>query len=294
MSFPSSPVDQQTIVLNGIKYAYSSANGTWTRTATNVSNGITTSTAPPTNPNVGDLWYQQTTGAVFRWTYDGTSYWWIDTTGGSDAYVGTANIVTVTSNIASTSSSTGSFVVAGGVGISGNLNVGANITAGNVNGNFVGTVTSSNIVATALSAQYITGNLTVTSNISLGNLSLTSLQGTVNTYSIGYLDLPQNPQSGDYTLTLNDRGRHIYETVSTLANIYIPTNTSVNFPVGTTVSIILNGAGTANLIANSGVTLYIAGSPSTGINYRTISAYGMGSLVKVATDTWYVAGVGVS
>jgi len=41
-----------------------------------------------------------------------------------------------------------------------------------------------------------------------------------------------------------------------------------------------------------GVTLVQAGSGSTGA--RTLAQYAEASLVKVATDTWYISGVGIS
>jgi hypothetical protein len=41
-----------------------------------------------------------------------------------------------------------------------------------------------------------------------------------------------------------------------------------------------------------GVTLLLGGSGASGA--RTIAQYGVASLVKVATDTWYITGAGVS
>jgi hypothetical protein len=38
----------------------------------------TTTSTPPPNPTVGDIWYNSTTSVVYRYTFDGTSYYWID------------------------------------------------------------------------------------------------------------------------------------------------------------------------------------------------------------------------
>jgi hypothetical protein len=44
--------------------------------------------------------------------------------------------------------------------------------------------------------------------------------------------------------------------------------------------------------ADTGVTLYQSGNPSAG--NAQVGAYGMATLMKVATDTWFISGVGVS
>jgi hypothetical protein len=131
MAFPTSPINGQTTVVNSVTYTYSTATGAWTRAGLTGSR-ITSGTAPPASPTIGDLWYNTLTNAVYRWTFDGTTNWWIDTTGGSDNFFSSANVLTISSNVASTSSSTGALVVYGGVGITGNLYVG-NINVYNKN-----------------------------------------------------------------------------------------------------------------------------------------------------------------
>jgi hypothetical protein len=38
----------------------------------------TTSSSAPANPSVGDIWYNTTNDIKYRWTYDGSSYYWVD------------------------------------------------------------------------------------------------------------------------------------------------------------------------------------------------------------------------
>jgi hypothetical protein len=38
----------------------------------------TTSASPPANPTVGDIWYNSSTDVMYRYTFDGTSYYWVD------------------------------------------------------------------------------------------------------------------------------------------------------------------------------------------------------------------------
>lgn len=38
----------------------------------------TTAASPPANPTVGDIWYNSSTDVMYRYTFDGTSYYWVD------------------------------------------------------------------------------------------------------------------------------------------------------------------------------------------------------------------------
>ena len=70
----------------------------------------TTSATAPTNPTVGDMWYDSDTDVLYRYTYDGTSYFWLDIAGAAggspntttlgNATVSSGNITIVTPNVA--------------------------------------------------------------------------------------------------------------------------------------------------------------------------------------------------
>jgi hypothetical protein len=65
-----------------------SANGfaqsAFDKANTSVSQVSTTSTSPPASANnVGDIWYNTADDVIYRYTYDGTSYYWIDISGGT-------------------------------------------------------------------------------------------------------------------------------------------------------------------------------------------------------------------
>jgi len=85
MSFPLSPINGQTAVLNGITYSYSSASALWSRVAAVVPNThkSTSSANSPASPNIGDIWYNTVTDDVYRYTSDGVSSYWLDITGAS-------------------------------------------------------------------------------------------------------------------------------------------------------------------------------------------------------------------
>jgi hypothetical protein len=121
--------------------------------------------------------------------------------------------------------------------------------------------------------------------------SLTTPTGN-SAISIGYRNIPQNIQSTNYVLALTDQGKHIYSTNTTLQSITIPTNANVGFPTGSAISIVLQGNGNI-LLLNSGVTLYLAGTSGARAN-ANIASYGIATLLKVNTDTWFISGAGVS
>jgi hypothetical protein len=109
--------------------------------------------------------------------------------------------------------------------------------------------------------------------------------------SVGYINAPQNSQSGStYTLVLGDAGDHVYFTGGSTATLTVPTNSSVAFPTGTTILVVNNNSGNLT-ISGAGVTFQLANG-TTG--NRTVATKGMASLLKVATDTWWVTGPGVT
>ena len=108
--------------------------------------------------------------------------------------------------------------------------------------------------------------------------------GTIAADSIGYRGLPQNSQTTGYTLALSDAGKHISITTG---NITVPANSSVAFPVGTTIAV-YNDSGSTQTISITSDTLRQAGTANTGT--RTLAAYGLATLVKVKSTTWVVTG----
>jgi hypothetical protein len=110
--------------------------------------------------------------------------------------------------------------------------------------------------------------------------------------SVGYLGMPQNSKSASYTLLIGDIGKHIYVT-ATGQTITIPANSSVAYPIGTTVTFIAGPSATTVSIAITTDTMYLAGSSNT-TGTRTLAAYGMATAIKVAATTWYINGSGLT
>lgn len=107
------------------------------------------------------------------------------------------------------------------------------------------------------------------------------------------LGLPQNAQSSTYALANTDQGKHVYFTNSTNVNLYVPNNGQVNFPIGTTIVIISKTGSSANVVVtpNTGVSMYLAGNTTS--QSRTVTTYGMATLLNTAANTWFINGTGV-
>ena len=186
---------------------------------------------------------------------------------------------------------------AAGTGTSVGVNVGAGKTltiAGNVSANgatisptelsYLDTVSSN--IQTQLNAKAASGaNTDITA---LDQDVAITATGTIATDTIGYRGLPQNSQTGAYTLALADQGKLVN---TTTGGVVIPANGSVAFPIGAAISIYNNSA-SSQTISITTDTIYLAGTATTGS--RTLAQRGLATCVKVAATTWVVSGAGVT
>jgi hypothetical protein len=140
---------------------------------------------------------------------------------------------------------------------------------------------SNTITANILTANQISGNVILLETTNIGN----------NT--IGYLGAPQkNITATSYTLVLTDAGKTIYLTQgANTGTVVIPTNATVPFPLGTTILLIMGASFSSNVTAANPPSLWVA-SNSVQRTAVTLGSYSMSSLIKVATDTWYISGAG--
>ena len=122
-----------------------------------------------------------------------------------------------------------------------------------------------------------------------GTLSNCTVDGT-NT--VGFRVIPQNAQSGSYTLVLADSGKHLYHASGDGAATYtIPAASSVAFPLGTAITFI-NLSATSISIAITTDTMYLSSAGTTGT--RTLAQYGSATAVKVSgvssSGIWVISG----
>jgi hypothetical protein len=129
-------------------------------------------------------------------------------------------------------------------------------------------------IATAVDAGYnfdVTGTAHISSDLTIDGI----IKQTVTT----------NRQTASYTLVLSDRGKLIEMNVATANNLTVPLNSSVSFPIGTQIDIIQYGAGQTTIVATGGVTIR-----STNSWLKINARYGAATLIKIASDEWYLVG----
>jgi hypothetical protein len=129
------------------------------------------------------------------------------------------------------------------------------------------TITAVRRSSSKLTFQPSTGTLTVT-QLTVAGLA-TSLE-------------VENVQTSSYTCVLSDAGKVVTMDNTGSATITIPPNSSVAFPIGTTISIARVNTGSVALTAGSGVTL--TGNTASGAMYASEELM----CRKRSTDTWLV------
>ena len=94
-----------------------------------------------------------------------------------------------------------------------------------------------------------------------------------------------NQQSGTtYTTVLTDRDSLVECSNTSAITVTIPPNSSVAYPVGTSIDILQTGAGQITVAAGAGVTV----NATPGLKLRT--QWSGATLFKRATDTWVLYG----
>ena len=125
---------------------------------------------------------------------------------------------------------------------------------------------------------------------SSGTLSGCTVDGTD---AVGFRNIPQNSQSTAYTLVLADNGKHIFHPVgdNNARTFTIPANSSVAYPIGTTLTFI-NMAAAAVTIAITTDTLTLSSAGTAGS--RTLAQYGSATCIKITSTSWIISGSGLT
>ena len=150
-----------------------------------------------------------------------------------------------------------------------------------------GTITTSGTISIDATVVTVDGAQTLT-NKTISNLASAStvLDSGGSNFQFGFRTMPKSTNSSG-TLVLSDSAKHYYIT----SGIIVPLNASVAFDVGTVISIISNNTA-LTITPESGVTLQLANSASAGT--RSLASNGIATLLKVAVNTWYISGTGVT
>jgi hypothetical protein len=166
----------------------------------------------------------------------------------------------------------------------------ASITLNNNGANIpiLGVTNTSNSTSTTTGALIVSGGAGVAGNVYVGG----NIVGNTAGFAIGYRDIPQVSFTGNATIATADAGKHFYSTQSSNFTLTIANNASQGFQVGAAITVVNQGTGTISIAQGSGVTLYLAGNATSG--NRSVATFGMATIMKVAADTWFINGTGVS
>jgi hypothetical protein len=88
-----------------------------------------------------------------------------------------------------------------------------------------------------------------------------------------------------YNLVLTDAHKTVTLTNGSAIDARIPLNSGTAFPIGTRIELIQGGAGQVTVAPTSGVTVN-----SSGGKTKLAAQYAVATILKVATDTWYLFG----
>jgi hypothetical protein len=100
-----------------------------------------------------------------------------------------------------------------------------------------------------------------------------------------------NAQTGTtYTFALSDADKMITATNSLAQTYTVPTNATLAFPVGTAINIIQGGVGQVTIVAATPGTTVISSTAGTPASPKLRTQFSSATLLKVATDIWYVVG----
>lgn len=94
-----------------------------------------------------------------------------------------------------------------------------------------------------------------------------------------------NRQVASYVLALSDKNKLVEMNVGSANNLTIPLNSSIPFSIGTQILISQYGAGQTTILPTGGVTLRSAGGKT-----KLTSQYSGATIIKIATDEWYLFG----
>jgi len=97
-----------------------------------------------------------------------------------------------------------------------------------------------------------------------------------------------NAITNDYTTVLADAGKIITSNKGSAVVITIPPNSSVAYPIGSSINVISIGAGLTNFAIGAGVTINSTGAVPAAPVLRI--AHSSATAIKIATDTWQVVG----
>jgi hypothetical protein len=133
----------------------------------------------------------------------------------------------------------------------------------------------------------LTGTASININGTVGGTTPAAGTFTTVTDSIGNVrTIVQNVQTSAYALVVGDSGKHISITTGG-----VTVNSGI-FSAGQAVTIFNNSASNQTITQGTSVTMYLAGSATTG--NRTLAQRGLCTILCVASNTFVISGAGLT
>lgn len=149
--------------------------------------------------------------------------------------------------------------------------------------NGVETLTNKTLTSPTVNTATLNGGNIISASVvsaSVVNASVINSNITQFTTALSY-----NSQSASaYTLALADRDKIVEISNASGITLTVPLDSSVNFPVGSSVTVLQTGAGQITIAGAGGVTV----NATPGLKLRT--QWSMATLIKRAANTWVVSG----
>jgi sporulation protein YlmC with PRC-barrel domain len=212
-------------------------------------------------------------------------------TAGSVLLGNSSNVATVTALSGDvTVNSSGVTAIGSGVIINDDINASAGIALSKL-----ATSTAGNIIV--YNSSGIPTAVAETGDISISDTGVTAIASGVivnadisssASIELGKLaNVSIDTKTANYTLVLTDANKIIEMNLTGTANtVSVPTNASVAFPIGTQINITQYGTGKTQIVAVTSGTTSIRSTPGSYLRDRYSSA----TLIKRATDEWYLIG----
>jgi hypothetical protein len=127
-----------------------------------------------------------------------------------------------------------------------------------------------------------TGGLEIVNSAYSATIFSLSDSGLLNDGIGNVRDIPQNSQSGAYTLVASDNGKHISITTG---GVTVPAGV---FTAGKSVVIFNNSASSQTITQGTSVTMYLSGTATTG--NRTLAQYGLCTVLCYAANSFVISG----
>ncbi len=138
----------------------------------------------------------------------------------------------------------------------------------------------------------VNGTARIVGTIEASNLSGTNTGDNATNSQYSGLDATKtnklivaNRQTASYTLVIGDADKLVEMNVATANNLTIPLDSTVAYSVGTQILISQYGAGQTTVVATVGVTVR-----SSGGKLKLNAQYSGATLIKIATNEWYLFG----